>query len=358
MIQVEENLRAQREELFQSLQRSFAVAEACAGACLWDGQIADRRICLRAAGSDLLNRIVPAMQHLTAEASEPDLTVCAWDSRSSRTPLPLVLQGFFQLVASHHWEWLDSRHELRGFNDERFRCVYRLGPTNILSFWDRQTATGLYWMEDAAALPYWELGSPLQTLLNWWASDQGLQYVHAAAVGNANGALLLTGPGGSGKSTTALTCLEAGLGYLGDDYCLVSDREVFSLYATAKLVGEADFQRFPELRGWIENCERAAGHKALLNLALHRRERLVLRAPLRAVVVLKLCGGLDSRVRQVKGAEALLALAPTTVFQLPGTEQLGMSRMTRVLRSTPCFVLELGSDIRQIPGLLEPLLAP
>ncbi len=300
MVQADQDLQIQRLELFRTLQRTYARAEASAGPCRWDGQIGEQRISLRAAGSDLLDRIVPAMQHLTAEASDPDLTVYGWDSRSTRTPLPLILQGFFQGVGSQHWDWLDSRHELRGFNDNRFRCVYRLGPTNILSFWDRQTSVALYWMEDAAALPYWELGSPLQTILNWWASDLGLQYVHAAAVGNADGALLLTGPGGSGKSTTALVCLEAGMGYLGDDYCLVSEREVFSLYATAKLVGEADFQRFPELLGCVENADRPADHKALLYLTRHRGECLFLRAPLRAVVLPKLGSGLDSRLRRLK----------------------------------------------------------
>ena len=40
-------------------------------------------------------------------------------------------------------------------------------------------------------------------------SDRNLQYVHAGAVGNKNGGILLVGKGGSGKSSTALACLKS-----------------------------------------------------------------------------------------------------------------------------------------------------
>ncbi|MBN9420403.1 hypothetical protein ABS71_11275 [bacterium SCN 62-11] len=347
--------REERAEFFGSLQRVFEQAHA-GGGSRWDGQLGEHRFCLRGAGETLLPRLTPALSHLQVPSGEAQLTVCLWDSESTGVSLPLLAQAFFEAVSANCWSWLDPRFELRGFNDERFRCVYRLGPTNILSFLDRETSTALYWMQKASDLPYWEIGSPLQTILNWWSAENGLQYVHAAGVGSAAGGLLLTGPGGSGKSTTALACLEAGMGYLGDDYCLVSDREVFSLYSTAKLVGEEDLQRFPGLRGWVENEERAEGEKILLNLARHRPQSLLGRAPLKAVVIPRVHGPGPSRLRQVRGAEALLALAPTTLFQLAGSQQLGMSRMKQLLGNHPCYVLELGPEIRAVPALLQELL--
>lgn len=350
-----EGSREERIELFQSLHRTFLRAREKSPVD-WSGQLGDHSFRIQGAGEAILSRITPALSHLQLETAEAELTVCAWDCQSTGMSLPLIAQAFFEGISANCWRWLDSRFELRGFNDERFRCVYRLGPTNILSFLDSETSTALYWMQNAADLPYWEIGSPLQTILNWWSAGLGLQYVHAAGVGSAEAGLLLTGPGGSGKSTTALACLEAGMGYLGDDYCMVSESEVFSLYTTAKLVGEADFERFPRLRGWVENAHRGPEDKALLNLARHRPQSLLRRAPLKAVVVPRVHGPGSSRLRQVRGAEALLALAPTTLFQLAGSQQVGMSRMRKLLAQLPCYVLELGPHLSEIPPLLKDLL--
>ena len=61
-------------------------------------------------------------------------------------------------------------------------------------------------LEDASRLPPWERACPLRALLTWWAAPERLLMAHGAAVGSGEGALLLAGPGGSGKSTTALAC--------------------------------------------------------------------------------------------------------------------------------------------------------
>ena len=79
---------------------------------------------------------------------------------------------------------------------------------------------GAFWARDAEALPRWETAAPLRTLLRW-ALRSGLHLVHAAAVVGARGAALLAGASGAGKSTTALAAAQAGLGYVGDDYCAV-----------------------------------------------------------------------------------------------------------------------------------------
>lgn len=50
--------------------------------------------------------------------------------------------------------------------------------------------------------------------------------------------LLITGTGGAGKSTTALACVSAGLGYTADDYCMASigkERMLYSVFGTEVL---------------------------------------------------------------------------------------------------------------------------
>src|SRR5262249_11008520 len=130
----------------------------------------------------------------------------------------------------------------------RFRSAWLWGEY-ALNLFDSSTATGIYWTPTPAPLPDWVKASPLRCLLHWWAQSRGCQLVHAAAVGDERGAVLITGKSGIGKSTTALACLEQGLSYLGDDLVLLQLDPapwVHSLYATAK-VHRHQLARLPRL---------------------------------------------------------------------------------------------------------------
>ena len=61
--------------------------------------------------------------------------------------------------------------------------------------------------------------------------------------------MIVLGENGSGKSTTALACFEAGLEYAADDHCLLSvDGSAYghSIFATGKL-NSSELYRFPFL---------------------------------------------------------------------------------------------------------------
>lgn len=357
----EEELRKERVDFFEFALGAYQRAERLAGGHDWFGELAGRKIHLRGAGQHLLHRLTPALAHIQSKPGIGDLTIHLFDN-SQTGPLPALLKSFIADIKRDLWQNLDPRHSLRHLNDKRFRAVYRLGADlDILSLYDSHTGRAIYWMEDASLLPYWELSSPFQMILNWWAQGQGFQYVHAAAVGTPQGAVLLTGPGGSGKSSTALACLGSQLSYLSDDYCLMSAHppRVQSLYCTAKLVGEPDLERFPHLRPWVLNPKRQADEKILLNLFERCPHHLLLEAPLQAVVVPRVVPGLNSsRLTRLRGAQALLALAPSTLFQLAGVHQECMSQMAQLLRQVPCYQLELGAAGESLPGLLGGLLPP
>ncbi len=350
----------ERVEFFDILSRTYRQAETELGQVRWDGALGGQTISLLSAGAEPLERLVPALRPWKVKQidASPSLTVSLWDGGGEGRYLPLLVRALFSAVNHSIYEALDARHELRGFNDDRIFTVYRQGPCKILSVLDRQRAQALYWVEDAKKIPYWELGSPLQTILNWWAEGQGLQYLHAAAVGSADGAILLTGAGGSGKSSTALSCLRAGMGYLADDYCLAGQGRIWCLYGTAKLVGEMDLDRFPEWSAAVENRQREEGDKILLDVHAHRPQQVLNEAPLKAVVVPRIppVQARESRLQELSGSAALLALAPTTLFQLAGTGQASLARMATILRQAPAYVLELGSDVEAVPRLLETLL--
>ena len=114
---------------------------------------------------------------------------------------------------------------------------------------DLRQNIALYWLRDAQQFFYFETGAPLLTILNWWMGSHGKQMVHAAAVGTSEGGVLLVGKSGSGKSSTALACLDSKLLYAGDDHCFVETKPkpyAHSIFCSGKL-SPKDFGRFPFL---------------------------------------------------------------------------------------------------------------
>jgi hypothetical protein len=353
---LEEDLIAYFQTFYQGFERAVTNVSATDYYC----NIGGHTICLRFAGSSLMSYITPALAHLKTEpVPQPELTICLWDSASTNTPLPLLAADLIALLRSTFWSSLDTRMEIKNHNSDRIYSIFNIG-SNLLSILDIQENLALYWTEDARQLPYWDRGSPLRGILNWWTSQNNLQFVHAGAVGNEHGGVLLAGKGGSGKSSTALSCLDSELVYASDDYCLVQtnpEPSVYSLYNTAKLKGKKDLERFPHLAPMINNLDRLEEEKAMIFLQEHFPAKIINQLPIKAILVPQVTGKLDTRVKPTSSMVALKALAPSTIFQLPNTGKSAFTRMSELVRQVPCYVLELGTDIPQIPQTISQLLS-
>ena len=172
-----------------------------------DYRIAGRKLRLRFAGSALVDQTTAALAHARTTASEPELKVDLWDSESTGQPR---LRPAWGADAYLHHGAID------GFYDERLQVIFSHGSAALtVTIPDRGRA--IYWISSAARFPDIERGSPLRTLIHQWLSRGGLQLVHAAALGGPEGCVLVVGRGGSGKSSTALACLDSDLGHLADD---------------------------------------------------------------------------------------------------------------------------------------------
>jgi hypothetical protein len=357
------NLELEEQEhlaYFQMVYAGFERAAQVAGIVESFYLVGGYTVCLKFAGAGLVPYLIPALSHLaTSPTTAPDLTICLWDSTSTSTQLPLLIGSLVELLEGNWMSHLGPRKEVRGYDGNRIRSNFHIGP-NILSVLDRQQNLACYWIKDAENLPYWEKGSPLQTILNWWTTDHRRQYVHAGAVGNRDGGVLLAGKGGSGKSSTALACIDSPLVYASDDYCLLSidpTPYVYSLYNTAKLKGQEDLERFPRLAPWVNNRDRLESEKAMLFLQQHCHEKVVTGFPIKAVLVPKVTGKTDTHLRPAAAVIALKALAPSTMFQLAGSGQTAFQMMSSLVKQVPCYVLELGTDVAQIPTTISHLLS-
>ncbi len=322
----------------------------------------DVTVRIRFVGPTLAAVLGPCLEHVRDDAAPTtdDVTIHCVDAVSSGEPVsPLV--GLLLDRIDHDWHaWLTPRHEVRGISNERSPTAFEPW-SGILSTFDRDRGVGVWWTDDATAVPTHERAAPLRSLFGWALADRGLQSVHAAAVGRPGGGVLLAGPGGSGKSSTALLCLAAGLGHLADDYCLISTDgppTAHSLYAVAKLDGPADLARVPAFESAVTNPHRTGAEKVVIDVRRDFADRIVTAFPVRAVVVPRVSLDAPSALVPLAPAAALRALGPTTLLQLPGAGGGALRAMGDLVRSVPCFELRLGPDTAAVPALVEGLLAP
>ena len=306
------------------------------------------------AGTALLAPLTGALAHRRCESAPgpPALRLFVWDGRSTGVGLPGAPWGPTDYGA---------KGVIDGFNDERFSTVFAPG-VDLFNMFDREAGVGFFWLEDASALPYWERGFPLRTLLHWSTAGSGRQLVHSGGVGIGDDAVLLTGVGGSGKSTTTLACLQAGMDYAGDDYVAFElasapggAPRLHSLYSSAK-IDHATLRRFPGLRPLVANAD-SDDEKALLLLHPALGHRLASGQRIRAIALPRVTGRRDTRVVEASPVAAVRALAPTTVFQLPRLDREAFARVVALSRSVPAYHLELGTDRDRVPEAVAGLLA-
>lgn len=309
--------------------------EACTGApTSHTFRIGGLVIRLRGVGT-VLERMLPAFEHHTladAATAEPDLTVLIWD---------LSVTGHRPHLAGDVFHVDGDHDESRSGGEQRVRYDW---PQQAIQVWDADSATGYWVIEDPDRLAWWEEAAPLRPMLAWFLTAHGRYFAHGAAVAVDDRAVLLVGPGGSGKSTTALRCQRAGLDYLGDDYCLVGtfgdgdDHVVASLYRTAKLrpVDGPGFE--------AELARNEEGRKIVLTVDAAHGGAVIERARLVGVASVEVGDTATTEFIAGRAGVVMQALAPTTFEQLPGVGARSLRAFAAMLRSVPTGTMRLGHD--------------
>jgi hypothetical protein len=230
--------------------------------------------------------------------------------------------------------------------------------TKVLNVLDHEQNVALYWIKNRQDLPWWIGGSPLQLVLHWWMRAKGYQLTHAAVVGYPKGGVLLAGKSGSGKSTTALACMKAGMKYVSEDYCFLSDLPqiwAYSVYNSSK-IGEKTLQWFPELSPFVINSNRAKEDKAFLFHHEFQPQNLLAGCPIKAIITLKIGERLGSGLEPIDSKEALAALSTTTLWQLTHTGPIVFHHLRKIAEALPCYRLHLSEDLMHAAELIGELL--
>lgn len=326
-------------------QAAFCSAVAESSEIVRDFRIGSAVMRIRFAGSALLETLSCALAANAIEPVEsPAFTINCWDSASTGI-----------LVPSPHWpkSAYGAKGHILGFNTARLHTLYNPG-VGTLHLYDRSSNTGQYWVSAAHRIPLSQRSAPLREFIHWWSRGLPVQLMHAAAVGYADGGVLLAGRSGSGKSTTALACLDSDLLFASDDYvCVATQPEpwVHSLYSMAKLV-PGNLSRFPGMIGKLSNADRLETQKALLDVHQHFPAKVSAGFPIRAILLPRVTGARDTQLRPATVCEAVLALAPTTVAQLEGHSHEIFAKISVLAGSVPSLWLDVGTDLPQIAAVI------
>jgi hypothetical protein len=310
-------------------------------------RIAGVPVRIRSAGAAMFERLGPALEHLADEPGDaPALTISTWDSLTTGVDPPPLPET----------DPSEPRGAVFYADDPPRQVAYQPGLSQ-LSAYDAESGAAWFWCRSATELPFWEPAAPFRQILHWWLARRGLMLLHGASVGLSGGGVLLVGRGGSGKSTSALASLTSNLLYAGDDYVAVAEEpepHVSSLYCSGKLQpGHAKL--LPHLPAPSFEGDGSPEEKAVFYVRDRFPERMCQGFPLRAVLVPRIRGS-EPTVVPAPPAEALRALAPSTLLQLHPARPEALAGMARLLRRVPAYTLDVGGPIELIPPAIEAVL--
>jgi hypothetical protein len=287
-----------------------------------------------------------ALTQLETDVAEADLSICVWDSMKSASFTP----------PCPSWD-----------NDGKFggqtvvkgggvRIACELLP-NRLSVVDNRRNVGLFWIDDVDNFPWFEQCRPLRNILHWWLAEKRMYTVHAACVGFQHGCILVIGDAGSGKSTTALSTLDSDLQFCSDDLCLIglNDNKAWSynLYNAGKL---EHFERLPNLQSYVWNPSRAPEEKAVIFVQEGFPQKLLLDAPISAIVWPCITDEPLSRLEPSNTGEVLRTLAKSTVIETFGGSPEDFLGIIKTCGKVPCYILRAGKDRAHVNQVLADLL--
>ena len=330
---------------FDEIQEGSRRARSRSGPRRLQIALAGGTVAVEVSGAALFDRITPALAHLTPaggsrDDSEPDLTVALWDADEGGMVGPPPAPGSDPT----------GRAQVSASADGRFVLQRR---THAVIAQDRARGAVVGWFRDVDRLPLYDRGRPLHPQLLLWNQDRGAPPLHAGLVALAGRGALLVGEGGSGKTTSALTCLLHGFDFLGDDYVslLEDERGGFvghGVYSSTH-VDPDHLAHFPELRARAVDPFWENEDKAVVFLADVFPKRLARKSPIDALFLPTVRSG-PTRVTPASPAEAGLRLVQGALALAPHAGAGRVEALFALAAAVPAFRIDLGENLAEIPA--------
>ena len=314
-----------------------------------------RPVRLRAAGRELATQVTrcfaPLADRTLAGDAAFDLSIDVWDQAETGVGCPGIPHVS------------DTTDVLGPGLLSQFRQgeLLRYERATIVKCFDRASDEILLCVRDARQTQLSDRSKPFPHFLATWYHDRGVQLVHAGLVSRDGRGVLLGGGAGSGKSTCAVACALAGFDFLGDD-CVgteVSQANIrgHACYDTVR-IDDANLQRFPVLQDYrLPPVGPRDKHKSLVYMSDVIPGRTVASTTIVAIASPRIVGSGPTRLVPVSKGTVLRKLAPSTLLRGLGSGAQGLSHVAELVRRLPCYEIEIGASVNDVPDCLDALLA-
>lgn len=304
--------------------------------------IAGHAIDLLTPSVNLRDKFLPALLHLVSTSSASHASCRIYYVENSD------LQRGLTAPPS---ELFNAQGFAADLNQDEIQIYYQPWVRQLFLY-SQSKKIGIYWVMSAYEVPWWETTFSFRIIFHWWSRDKPLQLMHAGAMSNdGESGWLIPGPSGSGKSTSCMQLLLQGAYYLSDDYVIVSTEapfRIFSLYQTAKINPDNFDSTFSSLAPQLVNPHNYQQQKAVLLIGQYRPKQLCIKIKLSGILVPKIMAQEHSVIQGVNPAQALMSIAPTTLFHLPHHREEAFGKISRVISSVPTHQWLLGSDKKSL----------
>ena len=337
--------------LFNTLQDQFRRQQTARNSFLETKiRIAGKVISLNFINEELQTNITRGLQHLSQNPLlKADAFFNIWDHESTQESL-----------ISAPWRESDVGRLglIHSFCNQQFMTCYDT-YSKATTLFDKDNNIGLLWFRSDKSIPEYEYSNPLRCLFHFWSRSQNMHLLHASAIGNNNGAVVISGRGGIGKSTTALNCVHFGLDYLGDDNCLIeagSTSRVHCLYSSARIRHDG-LSRVIDVDHSFESDHRNSKAKLLYFLRPQAIKQSTQQGvAIKAIIIPNITANSSTTIQPIKPVQAAMTLLPGTLYSLPGTDKTSSEFLKQLIQQAPIYKLNIGSDPKDVYRCISTLL--
>ncbi len=333
-------------EAFAEAKRSHSDA-FCESTYILAGQAAQMRIVGRKL-AQFMNLPFAHLRSDDAHSLMPGLTIEIWDQAETNVSCQIGLTR----------DNLDLHPNLKRSADGRY-ASYQLQHSLVCL--DRVSGLMIGYISNAEELSLYERGRPLHVPLSLWHKNQDMLLMHAGLVSQNGRGVLLAGPGGSGKSTSAVMCAYAGFDYLSDDLVgleLSGGSFVGHSLYNSTFMEPDHLKRFSQLERHAIRGRYSFEKKHLVLLSQIASLRFAHSCRIRSIVLPRVLHRPTSVLRRASKGETLMALAPSSLLVGERSQGVGgFNKLARLVEQVPCYWLELSNALEEIPLVLGGLLS-
>jgi hypothetical protein len=340
--------QAEVERFHTAAIAAFDEAVSRQGRSILIAEVAGVQIDIETAGEELMLAIRPALSGITVTQNNAKAArILVYDLEASRVPAPQFDRPIQHLIRWRGECWTESTTGCR--------VVFHLSD-NTLEVFNPATGICVVMVSSVRKLQPWSLAAPLRAPLAMILESHGVYLVHGAAMGSAMGAVLVTGYGGSGKSTATLSCHKAGIPIMGDDYVALRPPLTEGAHPTIHNVFSS-LKILPQELG-EEAMGQSLYDKRIIFPFNNCDDGLLREAPLVAMIAASIGKTRLTKTLAAAPEEAARIAYASTSLQIPmANEGIYADSILNCARQAGAYRMKFGSERNHAPQMIKDLLA-